>query len=160
LLALPHSEFASVTGGFFHDGADGLPELKGAYVFGDWETGKIRGLRLDGDRIVSNQELCDTSLKIIAFARDPAGGLLLIDYRPEAGIHRLVARKGPATAAGFPRRLSETGLFADVARQVPAPGVVEYNVTAPMWSDHALARRWVAIPGRGVREDQGRSRIP
>ena len=150
LLALPHSEFASITGGFFHDGADGLPELKGAYVFGDWETGKVRGLRLDGDRIVWNQELCDTPLKIIAFARDPAGGLLLMDYRPEAGIHRLTARKGPATAAGFPRRLSETGLFADVARQVPAPGVVEYGVTAPMWSDHARARRWVAIPGQGV----------
>ena len=150
VLALPHSEFASITGGFFHDGSDGLPELKGAYVFGDWETGKVRGLRWEGDRIVWNEELCDTSLKIIAFARDPAGGLLLLDYRPDAGIHRLTARKGTGSGGAFPRRLSETGVFADVARQVPAAGVIEYAITAPQWADHARARQWVAIPGQGV----------
>ena len=150
VLALPHSEFASITGGFFHDGADGLPELKGTYVFGDWETGKIRGLRLEGDRIVWNEELCDTPLKIVAFARDPAGGLLVMDYRPDAGIYRLSARKGPGPSGAFPRRLSETGLFADVARAVAAPGVVEYAVNASQWSDHARARRWAAIPGQGV----------
>ena len=150
LLAIPHSEFASITGGFFHDGADGLPRLRGAYVFGDWETGKIRALRVEGDRIVWNEELCDTPLKIIAFARDPAGGLLVMDYRPDAGIYRLTARKAPASGCAFPRRLSETGLFAEVARQVPAPGVLEYGVNSPLWSDHASARRWVAIPGREV----------
>lgn len=151
LLAIPHSEFASITGGFFHDGADGLPQLRGAYVFGDWETGKVRALRLEGERIAWNEELCDTPLKIIAFARDPSGGLLLMDYRPDAGIHRLTARRAATDAAGaFPRRLSDTGLFVDTARQAPAPGVVEYGVTSPLWSDHAVARRWVAIPGSGV----------
>jgi putative heme-binding domain-containing protein len=154
LLALPHSEFASITGGFFHDGADGLPELKGTYVFGDWETGKIRGLRLQGDQIVWNEELCDTPLKIVAFARDPAGGLLVMDYRPDAGIYRLTARKGQGLSGAFPRRLSETGLFADVAQQVAAPGVVEYAINASQWSDHARARRWVAIPGQGVVKTQ------
>jgi uncharacterized repeat protein (TIGR03806 family) len=30
---------------------------------------------------------------------------------------------------------------------VPAPGLVEYDVNAPLWSDGARKRRWIALPG-------------
>src|SRR5262249_46443721 len=46
----------------------------------------------------------------------------------------------------FPSQLSQTGLFSDTASLTPAPGLVEYDVNTPLWSDRALKRRWVALP--------------
>jgi uncharacterized repeat protein (TIGR03806 family) len=43
--------------------------------------------------------------------------------------------------------LSETGLFADTAKHIPAPGVIPYDVNVPIWRDHATMERFMAIPG-------------
>jgi len=43
-------------------------------------------------------------------------------------------------------RLSELGLFGDPSSQAPAPGVVPYDVIAPLWSDGASKRRFIATP--------------
>jgi len=43
-------------------------------------------------------------------------------------------------------RLSELRLFADAPAQTPAPGVVPYDVIAPLWSDGAAKLRFVATP--------------
>src|SRR6202035_4149347 len=51
--------------------------------------------------------------------------------------------------AQFPRKLSQTGLFNDTAKQLPAPGVTPFSINAPQWLDGATARRWVAVPGTG-----------
>ena len=40
-----------------------LPELRGAYLYGDWETGKFWALRHRNGELESNLELCDTTLK-------------------------------------------------------------------------------------------------
>ena len=47
----------------------------------------------------------------------------------------------------FPRRLSETGLFASVPELTPAPGVLPYSINADPWADHAISERLVAVPG-------------
>ena len=47
----------------------------------------------------------------------------------------------------FPATLSQTGLFANTATLTPAPGLVEYDVSSPLWSDGARKRRWIALPG-------------
>ncbi|HVX63436.1 MAG TPA: hypothetical protein VHC19_22640, partial [Pirellulales bacterium] len=47
----------------------------------------------------------------------------------------------------FPRKLSETGLFASTKDHAPAPGVIAYSVNAPLWSDHAHKERFLALPG-------------
>lgn len=44
------------------------------------------------------------------------------------------------------RRLSETGLFADTARESLAPGVVPYAPRFELWSDAAEKRRWWWLP--------------
>jgi uncharacterized repeat protein (TIGR03806 family) len=56
--------------------------------------------------------------------------------------------RGPAPlgATGFPKRLSDTGAFADLASLTPLSGIVPYDVQVPLWSDGALKRRWVALP--------------
>jgi putative heme-binding domain-containing protein len=49
--------------------------------------------------------------------------------------------------AEFPRQLSDTGLFTDVARHSLEPAMISYSVNAPQWSDGADAERYLGVPG-------------
>ncbi len=51
---------------------------------------------------------------------------------------------------GFPELLSQTGIFADLATLQPVPGIAEYTVNQPLWSDGATKHRWLAVPNDGV----------
>jgi uncharacterized repeat protein (TIGR03806 family) len=55
---------------------------------------------------------------------------------------RLVATPG----ASLPARLSDTGAFQNLATLMPNPGVVDYDLNAPFWSDHAKKKRWFSVP--------------
>lgn len=46
----------------------------------------------------------------------------------------------------LPRRLSETGLYADIATGQIASGVVAYTPQFQLWSDGAEKRRWILLP--------------
>jgi putative heme-binding domain-containing protein len=147
LVALPHSEAASITGGRVYHGKK-LTRLRGAYLYGDWETGKFWGLRHDGDRLVSNVELCDTTLKPVSFGENRDDETLILDYN--GGIYGFVPNTAPPANRDFPRRLSQTGLFSDVATLAPASGVVPYRINAEMWNDYATAERVLGVPGDGA----------
>ena len=112
-----HTEFRSLTGGFVYHGKK-LPELQGAYIYGDYDTGRVWMLRYD------------TKAKQVTRAQG-TGEDPLADRRLGAG--RTKARCTPSTSstaastnspprrprsggqAEFPRKLSETGLFSDTA---------------------------------------------
>src|SRR5262249_5952574 len=49
LIELPHTIACSITGGLVYRGTK-FPELRGAYVFGDWETRRLWAARFEGDR--------------------------------------------------------------------------------------------------------------
>jgi uncharacterized repeat protein (TIGR03806 family) len=52
------------------------------------------------------------------------------------------------TPEQMPPLLSKTGLFASVRELRPNAGLVPYEVNAPLWSDGAQKRRWIALaPG-------------
>ncbi len=139
----PHSEAASITGGFVYYGSK-FPALKGAFLYGDWETGKIWGLRAEKDKVTYSEELTDTSIRVVAFAEDGRGEAVILDYN--GGIYSLEANPAAGRSYEFPTKLSETGLFTSVARHEVAPGVVPFEVNAAMWSDYATAERFVALP--------------
>ncbi len=42
--------------------------------------------------------------------------------------------------------LSSWGLFDDIATQTPAPGVIAYDLTTPLFSDYAVKERFVRLP--------------
>lgn len=64
--------------------------------------------------------------------------------------------EGNAAFLGFPERpedwrdsplrLSETGVFWDLASLQPQPGLLPYSVQAPLYSDGTGKQRWVALP--------------
>ena len=143
----PHSEARSLTGGVVYHGKK-LPELQGAYLYGDYSTGKIWGLRHDGEKIVWHKELADTTLAITAFALDADGELLIADHQASGrgGFYALEPDANQDSPVAFPRRLSETGLFRSVSGHVMQPGAIPYEVNSPLWSDGAHKERWLVLP--------------
>ena len=58
-------------------------------------------------------------------------------------------REGEDNLPTFPRLLSQTGAFANVLALEPAPGLVPYDLQAPLWSDGAFKERWMSLPELG-----------
>lgn len=141
----PHSDFRSITGGYVYHGTR-LKELAGAYVYGDYDTGRIWILRHDGGKVTEHRELADTQLRIVAWGEAHDGELLLVDFIA-GNLQRLVPNAAPSRPIPFPRRLSETGLFASTKDHAPAAGVIPYSVNSQLWSDGAAKDRFLALPG-------------
>ena len=142
-----HSEARSLTGGVVYYGSK-LPELVGAYVYGDYSTGRIWGLKHDGTKVTWHKLLADTSFAISGFALDSQGELLVGDHRGngEGAYYYLEPTPAETAPSKFPRKLSESGLFAEVASHAMQPGVIPYSVNSPLWSDGAHKERFIAIP--------------
>ncbi len=148
VIERPHIDAFSITGGYVYRGSR-LPQIFGFYVFGDFVTGKVWGW----DRLTVNPttglgsliDLAQVS-NLSSFGEDDAGELYLLDY-PSGRIYQLEDAAGGGSP--YPPLLSGTGLFSDTVNLIVAPGVVEYDVNAPLWSDRALKRRWLALPAGG-----------
>jgi uncharacterized repeat protein (TIGR03806 family) len=157
----PHSEAASITGGYVYRGKR-LSALVGVYIYGDYQSGKIWGLRHDGKSITWRGELADTGLRIAAFGEDSEGELYFVEHERSNQIYRLVPNTTRSTSPAFPKLLSQTGLFANTETHEPSPGVEPYSINAEAWADGARADRLLAIPGAGriTPTDEGRLRLP
>jgi len=140
----PHSESSSITDGLTYYGSR-LKELRGTHIYGDYDTGKFWGFRYENGQVVGHRELADTTHRVVAFGEDHDGELYVLDHTAGT-IHRLVPNPMQDQSSTFPRKLSETGLFATVADQTPVPGVIAYSINAQPWADHAVAERFVAVP--------------
>jgi len=82
-LTLPVAEYGhgsgdcSVTGGYVYRGS--TLSLQGTYLYGDFCSGRIWGLRKDGAAWESRL-LLDSSMLISTFGEDEAGELFVADY--------------------------------------------------------------------------------
>ena len=150
LIELPHTIACSVTGGLVYRGKK-FPELRGAYVFGDWETRRLWAARFEGDRTKEMPEIARPSVRIVAFGEDKEGELYFLDY--DGGtVHTIERNKGETKNDDFPTKLSSTGLFASVKDQAPAAGVYPFAVNSRQWQDGATASEHCGrLPRRVVR---------
>lgn len=80
ILDYDHTEGYSVTGGYVYRGAE-VPGLCGVYLYGDFGSGRLWGLRYDGERVARQRLLQHTDLRIASFGEDDAGELYVVDYR-------------------------------------------------------------------------------
>jgi uncharacterized repeat protein (TIGR03806 family) len=145
-----HTDFRSITGGFVYHGKR-LAELKGNYIYGDFDTGRVWTARWDPAPVnqALHWEIARTTYRIVSFGEDAEGEVYFVDFTG-GGIHQLVkAEKVDDSAKNFPRKLSETGVFASTKDHKVAAGIIPYSVNAQLWGDHALKERFLAIPGDG-----------
>lgn len=85
----------SVTGGFVYRGK-AFPALQGVYVYADYETGRVWGLRVDDQgKLLVNDEILDLqknpALKIASFGEDAQGEMYILAF--DGKIYRLVAQQ-------------------------------------------------------------------
>ena len=134
----------AVIGGVVYRGSR-LPEINGAYVFGDFPVGgasTIWTLRRTNSSVIVQRIASDQG--VAAFGFDPSNGDILIAAYGQNKVKRLV--RGDVSNSTFPQKLSDTGVFADLASLAPNPGIVSYDPTIAFWSDYAIKRRWFTIP--------------
>lgn len=158
-LEHPHSESRSLTGGVVYYG-DKHPELRGAYIYGDYSTGKIWGAKVDAGKVTWHRELADTTLQISAFAIDSDGELLIVDHRgeEEGGLYTLVSNENDGRSEAFPRTLAASGLFESGKGHHVADGLIPYSVNAPLWSDGAYKERYLYLPPDDATIDMRKTR--
>jgi len=149
ILEHHHTEARSITGGFIYHGKK-YPELKDAYIYGDFDTGRVWMLRYDAkaDRVTEHKELAKTNLRIVAWGQDHDGELYALNFI-DGGLYQLTPVPPKVNPPAFPRKLSQTGLFSDTAKLIPEKGLIPYSVNAELWSDGATKERFIAIPGEG-----------
>ena len=121
-----------------------ISALTNAYLFGDFDTGgNIWALRRPTTNTVTVERLGGQT-GLSAFGADPSNGDPLFCNYLQNKIQRLVVVD--TSGSTFPQKLSDTGVFADLATLAPNPGILAYEPNVTFWSDYALKRRWFAIP--------------
>jgi glucose/arabinose dehydrogenase len=103
-LVLPVAEYAhttgdcSVTGGMIYRGQK-YPGLQGVYLYGDYCSGRIRGLKRDGGPF-QNAILLDSAYIVTTFGEDETGNIYLADYASGTVYRVIEAVSGVPVPAG------------------------------------------------------------
>ena len=91
------------------------------YMFGDWETRRIWAAPVGRKNAGKYKTIAQTDQRVVAFGEDPQGELYIVDYEG-GGIYRLGRNPAVGSERTFPRKLSDTGLFDNVAEQKARAG--------------------------------------
>lgn len=134
------AEMRAIIGGYVYRGA-GAPSLVGEYVFGDNVYGNVWALTEANGQV--NKRQLGVVPNIASFGLDAQGEILVVSF--DGTLHRVVEVPGNA---GFPNMLSNTGLMLDTRTAAWTPGLVPFQVNAPLWSDHAHKTRFFTVPDR------------
>jgi glucose/arabinose dehydrogenase len=86
-----HSQGISVTGGYVYRGEQ-YPALQGAYVFGDYGTGRIWTTAQNSSGSWETTEMLQIDAQISSFGEDEAGELYLTDI-DSGGVYRVTAQQ-------------------------------------------------------------------
>lgn len=138
-----HQDGYSITGGHVYRGS-AVPALVGSYVYADFVSGTVWSLVYDGEQVVDNVPIATTATPA-SFGEDADGELYLCSF--DGRIRRFAPDTTNQPVTTLPPTLAATGLFTDLATLTPVAGLLEYDVTAGLWSDGAEKRRWFGLPG-------------
>lgn len=128
-----HSLGCSVTGGYVYRGSE-FKDLQGIYLYGDYCSGRIWGLRrLNGQW--QNQQLLDSPHNISSFGEDEDGNLYLTNISTGA-IHKIVV-----PGAGVAPSIAGCQLF-------PANNI--WNARVDTLPVHARSAKWIESIGNTV----------
>jgi uncharacterized repeat protein (TIGR03806 family) len=143
-----HDIGTAAIGGYVYRGPT-LTGLQGMYLFGAPTTASIWGLKFQGGQWVRrtlfqlpNQHDPDS------FAEGNDGELYVLSFEDDA-VYKIVDSDpvdpppGTTTVAEL---LSETGCFEAANPQNPLPGLIPFDIAAPLWSDAAAKTRLLAMP--------------
>ena len=139
----------NIVGGYVYRGGS-LDFLYGSYLFADTATGKLFGIKPEGNQYVT-EELLDTDLLISGFARSFNSDLYLLNPTPGAeakgnNVWKIVPDLTGTEAGQVASNLSQTGCVDPAAPTQPSSGIISFDVINPLWTDSAEKQRFFAIP--------------
>lgn len=144
----PHPDFQSITGGVVYRGS-AIPELQGAYVYGDYVQQRVHVLTFDpvsGEPKSTRINDPTPAANWVHFGEDASGEVYPLALN-QGAIYKIVPADAPEpSATPFPDRLSKTGCVDPKDPKQLASGVVPYAPSSPLWSDGAGKERWMALP--------------
>ncbi len=128
-----HRLGCSVTGGYVYRG-ERLPELQGVYLYADFCTGLIWGLRHDGERVTEQGQIADAPFQIASFGEDEAGEVYILGF--DGGVYTFAPPPGQApptpTATLMPTPTSApTSVLAPTAAPPGGPTLAPTSGLAP-----------------------------
>ena len=106
----------SITGGYVYRGQR-LPELRGVYLYADYCSGRIWGLRYDGERVTEQAQLARASFQVPSFGEDEAGEVYVLGF--DGGIYAFAAPPGQMPQPS--PTLTSTDKEAPAPAPTPAP---------------------------------------
>jgi len=161
ILDYPHTDGRAVIGGYVYRGKQFATDLGGKYIFGDNVYRMIWALDETTTPFEKNV-LCvlpkgsgpnsgSDYTGLSSFGTDASGEIYLCQMSSVGGrIYKLARGGPPPPAKPFPKLLSQTGAFGDLATLAPAAGLIPYTVNSPLWSDGAVKSRWLALPANAT----------
>ena len=87
ILEYGHDLGCSVTGGFVNRGA--AADLRGVYLYGDYCSGRVWGLRYQDGRVVAQAQVASSSFQIGSFAQDRAGEVYVLQYAGSGAVFKI-----------------------------------------------------------------------
>jgi len=145
VLVYDHSQGRAITGGYVYRG-DRLIRLQGTYLYGDFGTRLIWGLRYEDGQVVDNRVIASSPQPLPSFGEDEDGEVYILGLN--GGIFTLQEKNSAEPVGRIPTTISSSGVFADVVAQTPSPGLIPYSVNSPLWSDGTTKTRFLALPGQ------------
>lgn len=133
-----------------------IPELRGKTIYADHATGRVFAVTKAGKPEV----LIAGGPALSHIEEDGDGELLFVGYGEQryvkgvtqgGRIYRLVPSEVEGAGAA-PLTLSRTGCVDPAKPTEVAPGLIPYEVNAPLWSDGTDKRRWISLPPDGTIE--------
>ena len=136
----------AIIGGLVYRGK-AIPSFVGGYVWGDEVQTKLYSMTIDPATLkpVFGEIPGAPTANWVELAEDVDGEIYAVALNNQ--IWKMIpganGEVGPDT---FPDKLSKTGCVDPANPKNPASGLVPYTVNAPLWSDGAEKRRWMALP--------------
>lgn len=144
-----------VIGGYVYRATEHAAFLFGKYIFGDNGSSRVWAMTYDGSSAAPEiTELCAVptggtqSTGISSFGLDQQGEIYICVMGEGVKIYKLARTGDQGTPP--PALLSQTGAFTDLVSLVPNNSFIPYTVNSPLWSDHAVKFRWMAVPNDGA----------
>lgn len=139
------NEGISVTGGYVYYGTK-TPDLFGVYLYTDYISGKVWGLKYNGSRATDVFTVVENSgIRVSSFGQDLEGEIYLLDHSG-GGLYQL--ENTTPRESDFPVKLSEIPalLAAGKGQDQTNLGIIPYRPISVLWSDGLTKSRFMALP--------------
>ncbi|MGE5251615.1 MAG: PQQ-dependent sugar dehydrogenase [Bacteroidota bacterium] len=131
----------SVTGGYVYRGAN-FPALAGVYLYADFCTGRLWGLRRDSSNHWVRALIRDTDYMISSFGEGEHGELFITDYASGRVLHLVQA---PIRTASFASQASRDGMIVEKSENSSTGGSANSTAAYIRLGDDAQNRQIVGI---------------